>query len=294
MARLNPEFYTYCHEHLHIDLSPQKQDQDCYLNQFELLCEEMQSLKKRGVHNIVEVTNKYIGRNVEFVTRLMQKTQINVLMSTGYYIEGFFPPYLYDMPVKSVAKTMIDELTNGMDNTTYKASVIGEIGSSVDQFTPTEQKVFHAAAIAHIETGAPISTHTSLSTMAKEQVALLSGYDLDLNRVTIGHCDLRDHFDELLWLLDSGCFIQFDTIGKNSYYPDTKRARTISELINRGYVNQIMLSMDVTRRSHLNSNGGLGFSYLIDDFIPQLKSHGVSESEIETMLKSNPAQFFAL
>ncbi len=293
MARLNPAFYTYCHEHLHIDLSQQKQDEDCFLNQFELLCQEMQSLKKKGVHNIIEVTNKHIGRNVEFIIELMQKTQMNVLMSTGYYVEGFFPSYLYDMPAESIAQLMINELIIGMDGTSYTASVIGEIGSSMNQFTQTEQKVFHAAAMAHIETGAPISTHTSFSTMGKEQVKLLSGYDLDLSCVTIGHCDLRDHFDDLLWLLDSGCFIQFDTIGKNSYYPDTKRVETISKLIDRGYVNQIMLSMDVTRRSHLNSNGGLGFSYLIDDFVPQLESHGVTKSDIEVMLKSNPARLFA-
>lgn len=292
MGELDPEYYTYCHEHLHIDLSKQKHDDDCFLNQFEFICQEMTGLKDKGVHNVIDVTNKYIGRNVEFVVELMKRTEINVLMSTGYYIEGFFPSYLYNMPVESVAKKMIDELTIGMDGTTYTASVIGEIGSSMNQFTQVEQKVFHAAAIAHIETGAPISTHTSFSTMGKEQVALLSAYDLDLSRVTIGHCDLRDHIDDLLSLLDSGCFIQFDTIGKNDYYPDIKRAETISRLIDRGYVRQIMLSMDVTRRSHLSRNGGLGFSYLIEDFIPLLERQGVTKAQIETMLKINPAQFF--
>ncbi|PFG58348.1 phosphotriesterase-related protein [Vibrio sp. ES.051] len=292
MAKFDPGYYTYCHEHLHINLSPQKNDEDCFLNEFSLLCEELTELKKRGVHNIVEVTNKYIHRDVEFVNKLMQATGINVLMSTGYYIEGFFPSKLYDMNVNEIAKTMVDELTLGMDGTTHKASVIGEIGSSKNEFTPTEQKVFRAAAIAHKETGAPISTHTSFSTMGRDQVKLLSKYNIDMTCISIGHCDLRDHFDDLLWLLDAGCNIQFDTIGKNSYYPDSKRAQTLKMLIDRGYARQIMLSMDVTRRSHLSKNGGLGFCYLIDSFVPMLKAHDISDIDIETMLRINPAQFF--
>ncbi|USE01642.1 phosphotriesterase-related protein [Vibrio sp. SCSIO 43133] len=284
--------FTYCHEHLHIDLSPQKGDIDCKLDQFELIKQELISLRKLGVRNIVEVTNRFMGRNPQFIEDLTKASEMNVVLSTGYYIEGFFPDFLANLSIRDIAQTMIDEIEQPLDGTSLKASVIGEIGSSENQFSPLEKNVFLAAAIAHKETGAPISTHTSFSTMAKQQIQLLGGEGIDLRKVTIGHCDLRDNLDDLLYLLDHGCYVQLDTIGKNSYYPDEKRIEVINTLIARGYVEQLMLSMDITRRSHLKANGGLGFSYLMEEFVPRLFASGVSESDVEIMLKHNPNRFF--
>ncbi len=284
--------YTYCHEHLHIDLSPQKHTLDCRLDQYQLLCEEMRDVQKRGVRNIVEVTNSFMGRNPQFIENLINDTGINVLLSTGFYIEGFFPASLYEASVEQIAQGMINEIEVGIDGSCLKASVIGEIGSSEAQFSPTEQKVFQAAAIAHLETGRPISTHQSMSTMGRQQIELLKQCGVEMENVTIGHCDLRDNFEHIIWMLDQGCYVQFDTIGKNSYYPDDKRAASIAKLCRRGYEKQIMLSMDITRRSHLKANGGLGFSYLIDEFVPLLKQHGVSDHQISTLLKTNPARLF--
>ncbi|WP_413111593.1 phosphotriesterase-related protein [Thaumasiovibrio sp. DFM-14] len=284
--------YTYCHEHLYIDLSEQKQDLDCRLDHYDAVRDEMQNLLKLGVKNIVEVTNHFMGRNPHFIERLISDTGINVLLSTGYYIEGFFPSDLSTMSVADIAKSMVDEIEVGIDGSTLKASVIGEIGSSHNGFSDTEQKVFRAAARAHLETGCPISTHQSMSTMGLEQIELLQSCGVDLKNVTIGHCDLRDNINDILILLDKGCYVQFDTIGKNSYYPDTRRADTLQILCDRGYVEQIMMSMDITRRSHLKANGGVGFSYLIDSFIPMLKQRGVSDDHINAMLKDNPKRLF--
>ncbi|WP_087023067.1 phosphotriesterase-related protein [Thaumasiovibrio subtropicus] len=290
---IDPSGFTYCHEHLHIDLSPQKGTEDCRLDQFALLCDEMRALQVVGVKNIVEVTNAFMGRNPHFIENIMAATGINVLLSTGYYIEGFFPGALYEQSEQAIADGMIREIEVGIDDSSLKATVIGEIGSSENHFSETEQRVFRAAARAHFETGRPISTHQSMSTMGKAQIALLKQCGVAMDRVTIGHCDLRDNTDDILWMLDSGCYVQFDTIGKNSYYPDSKRAETLHYLCERGYANQIMLSMDITRRSHLKANGGLGFTYLIEAFVPLLRAQGLSEQHIDTMLRTNPTQFFS-
>lgn len=290
---LDKSGYTYCHEHLHIDLSHIKKNSDCFLNQYENIRDELVSLKSQGVSNIIEVTNRFMGRNPHFIENLMKDTQVNILLSTGYYIDGFFPDKLKYLNTQDIANEMITDLTSNIDGSGLKASLIGEIGSSKNEFTLTEKKVFKAAAIAHLETGAPISTHTSFSTCGIEQIDLLRNMNVDLEKVTIGHCDLDDKFDYLLKLVCSGCMVQFDTIGKNTYYPDESRAESIKQLIERGHVEQIMLSMDITRCSHLKANGGLGFTYLIETFIPLLRQKGVSDNDIEIMMKHNPNKFFS-
>lgn len=289
---INIEGYTYCHEHLHIDLSKQKYDIDCRLDQYELIREELSELKNRGVFNIIEVTNRFMGRNPQFIEHLIEDTGMNILLSTGYYIEGFFPQHIYGQSAKAISKDMIRELNVGIEGSRLKASLIGEIGSSDNHFSTTEQKVFEAAAMAHYETGRPISTHLSLSTMGREQIALLKKFNVNLSSVTIGHCDLRDNLDDIIWLIDQGCYIQFDTIGKNNYYPDEQRIAMLCKLAERQLLDRVMLSMDITRRSHLKANGGLGFCYLIDEFIPQLKAHGITEKHIDQMLKLTPNTLF--
>ena len=170
--------------------------------------------------------------------------------------------------------------------------MIAEIGSSEGVITASEAKVFAAAALAHNETGRPTSTYTPSSTMGLEQLALLHAHGVDLSRVVIGHCDLKDNLTDILKMIDLGAYVQFDTIGKNSYYPDEKRIEMLTALRERGLLNRVMLSMDVTRRSHLQANGGNGYSYLLTHFVPQLSLAGFSQADVDVMLRDNPAQFF--
>ncbi|MBF0034725.1 phosphotriesterase-related protein [Citrobacter freundii] len=288
----DPTGYTWVHEHLHIDLSGFKNNLDCRLDQYDLICQEMKDLRALGVSNIIEMTNRYMGRNPQFMLDLMRDTGINVMACTGYYQDAFFPEHVAARSVEQLAQEMVDEIVIGIDGTELKAGIIAEIGSSERVITPLEEKVFIAAARAHIETGRPISTHTSFSTMGVEQLLLLQAHGVDLSRVTVGHCDLKDNLDNILRMIDLGAYVQFDTIGKNSYYPDEKRIGMLHALRNRGLLNRVMLSMDITRRSHLKANGGNGYDYLLTTFIPQLRQSGFSQADVDTMLRDNPSQFF--
>ncbi|WP_370451492.1 phosphotriesterase-related protein [Buttiauxella sp. B2] len=290
--RINSSGYTYAHEHLHIDLSSFKNNIDCRLDQYDLICEEMKTLYSLGVRNIIEMTNRYMGRNPQFMLDIMRDSGMNVVACTGYYQHDFFPAHVATASVEKLAQEMVDEIEQGIDGTGLKAGIIAEIGSSVDVITPDEAKVFTAAAIAHRETGRPISTHTSFSTMGLEQLALLKSYGVDLSRVVVGHCDLKDNLENILRMIEQGAYVQFDTIGKNNYYPDEKRIAMLREIASRGLLDHVMLSMDITRRSHLKANGGLGFDYLMTTFVPMLQEAGFTQADVDLMLRENPSVFF--
>ncbi|CDG88224.1 phosphotriesterase-related protein [Xenorhabdus bovienii] len=284
--------YTYVHEHLHIDLSGAKGSLDCRLDQYDLIVDELRHLYTLGLRNIAEMTNRYMGRNANFLLNLMHDSHINIIASTGYYKEPFFPAHFSELSVQAIADDMIAEIETGIDGTELKAGVIAEIGSSLDQITTDEKKVFAAAALAHHATGCPISTHTTLSTMGREQLALLKEFGVSAAHVAIGHCDLKDNLDTIIPLLEEGAWVQFDTIGKNNYYPDSGRIAMLREVAKRGLLSQVMLSQDITRRSHLKSNGGIGFDYLLTVFVPMLLAADFSQTQIDLMLRDNPAQFF--
>lgn len=165
------EGITLIHEHITIDLSGVKNNDDCNLNCYEETVKEFKDLYARGVRNVIDVTADGMGRNVEYVNKVSKESGINIIQATGYYKEPFLPDYVYDMDEEALAEKMIDEIYQGIGGTSTRAGIIGEIGTSLDSFEPMEMKIFKAACIAAKRTNAVISTHTTLSTMALEQAS---------------------------------------------------------------------------------------------------------------------------
>ena len=281
--------YTLMHEHTTIDLSGVKKDTDCQLDCFEETVKEYQKLYSYGVRTIVDVTNDGMGRNVPYVLDVEKATGIRIVQSTGFYKEPFLPERVYHQSVEEMASWMIDEIRNGIEGGP-RAGMIGEIGTSKNEMTPTEKKVFDASVIAAKETGMPIYTHTTLGTYAPEQAAYFKASGLPLDRIVLGHIDLSGDLDYIRRVLDYGITIGFDTVGKNNYFPDAKRVEYLLALEAEGRLDQIVLSEDLTRKSHLKFKGGIGYSYLFETFVPMLKEAGLKQENLDKMLIHNPAR----
>lgn len=205
---------TYVHEHVTIDISEVKNNEDYLLDTYSETVKEFKKLYQKGVRNIVDVTNSGMGRNIGYVKRVSQETGINILVATGYYQELFLPNWVYMDSVEQLAERMISEIIVGIKETGVKASVMGEIATSEGKWTQAEKKVFDTAIIAHKETNCPISTHTSIGTLGAEQVNYFENQGINLEKVIIGHVDLFDTVEYVLDMLYKGIFVEFDTIGK--------------------------------------------------------------------------------
>lgn len=282
---------TYMHEHTTIDLSELKCNEDCQLDVFSETVKEYKKLYEKGVRNIVDVTNFGMGRNIPFVQKVSEESGINIIYATGFYQDKFYPIQVFRESKEQLAERMLKEIQEGIKGTNEKAEIIGEIGTSYNTWTEAEKKVFEAVVMVHKETGKPITTHTSLGTLGHEQVEFFKKNGVDLNRVIIGHVDLTGDFNYILKIVKEGAYVEFDTIGKENYMPDQVRADILKKLQDLGYIDRVLLSMDITRKSHLEYQDGLGYSFLLDDFIPRLQQTGLSEESIEKMLIKNPIAF---
>lgn len=285
---------VYSHEHTTIDLSGVKKDADCRLDDIDRTVEEFLGLYRRGVRTVIDVTNRGMGRNVAYVREVARRTGLRIVSSTGYYKEPFLPPEVSRLDEKGLAEIFIGEIRNGIGDSGVRASVIGEIGTGRDRIEPEEEKIFRAAARAQAETGAPVVTHTTLGRLGTEQLSLLRSSGADLGHVVLSHIDLSGDTEYMRRLLDTGVNIAFDTVGKKKYQPDESRAAWLGELCRRGYAGQIVLSMDITRKSHFKANGGPGYAYLLDTFIPMLRRAGAGEEDLAAMLCTNPMRIYRL
>lgn len=282
---------TYMHEHTTIDLSEVKCNEDCQLDVFSETVREYRKLFEKGVRNIVDVTNFGMGRNIPFVQKVAKESGINIIYATGFYQEKFYPIQVFRETKEQLAERMFKEIREGIKGTNVRAEIIGEIGTSYNKWTEAEKKVFEAVVIVQKDTNKPVTTHTSLGTLGHEQVAFFKEQGVDLNRVIIGHVDLTGDFDYILKIIKEGAYVEFDTIGKESYMPDQVRADILKKLQDLGYIDRVLLSMDITRKSHLEYQGGLGYSFLLDHFVPRLQKSGLTDESIEKMLVTNPITF---
>ncbi|MGY4688735.1 phosphotriesterase family protein [Salibacterium sp. K-3] len=284
---------TMIHEHVILDLSHIRQDNDPVLSDDDMIENEMARLVQAGCGGIVEVTNRGMGRDVRSLYQVSVKNDIPIVAATGYYKQDYYPLEVFEKSEEEMTELFVQELTEGAEGSSIRPGIISEIGSSLHEITDEEEKVFRAALKAQHATGAPLSTHCELGTMGSAQVSLLNEMDADFSKLSLGHQDLNGSREEHEYLLASGAYIQFDTIGKNSYRTNEDRIEDLLFLLDKGWSSQIMLSTDITKKSYLKINGGFGYEYLFTVFIPELKNRGVSDKEIQTMMVENPRRFLA-
>lgn len=276
--------YTLMHEHLTIDLTPG----DLGGADFDILCRELTELYTFGVRNIVDLTNQGMGRDPDVLRSLASATGINLIPSTGYYLEAYMPPDIRTRPIEDLAEEAVRELTWGIDEEGYTAGVIGEIGWSAPEAGKLECRVWEAMSIAAAKTGAVISTHPSIGPEQILQAEFLIERGIKPEKIVIGHAEFFPDEKALLALLDLGVNIGIDMIGQNGQDRDEYRADMVIMLRDWGFLSRVTLSLDLCEQQDLRQCGGFGYVHLFKSFLPLLRDRGITEDEIDLLLKRNP------
>jgi phosphotriesterase-related protein len=175
-----------------------------------------------------------------------------------------------------------------------RPGVLGEVGTEKDRFTPAMERVFRAVARAHVRSGLAIFTHTSAGTLGLEQLDLLQEERVDLRRVVVGHADGRMSHDYHTEVARRGAWIGFDRIGRRFIADPARHAAAIVRLAQNGLLDRILVSQNVSLKSHLHHYGGAGYDYLVTEFVPMLRTAGLVEEQIRTLLVENPARILSM
>ena len=284
--------YTMSHEHLCLDLSKVRKNEDSTYGYSNTVIKEIEKAKAYGVKTFVEVTCNDMGRNIQQLTLLSEACDVHIIAATGFYLDEYHPDFIKEASVEEIAEIFVHDLTVGIDNTGIKAGVIGEVASS-ESMTKNECKVLQAAAFAAKKTGCAVITHCQIGKLGDEQAEIFIEMGMNPEKVVLGHIDLSDDLAYMCRLLDLGFNIAFDTIGKTAYLSDEKRAENLKYLIDKGYAGQIVLSQDISRKSYFSESGKYdGYTTVLKGFLPRLSKLKVRQEDIEKMLVSNPQRIF--
>lgn len=306
---------TLMHEHIFINMLIESRPAGL-LNDYGLMQQEIGKFVLAGGRTVVDLTvaeitsgaapdptGRYGGvpatgyaengsrsvNNVLSLKKLAQDSGLNIILGTGHYRDPFLDQLWMDrVGVDRLAEQMSIELTDGFAGTDVRAGLIGEIGADKWYVSAAEERAFRAAARAHLATGATISTHAAKWPVGVEQLDLLAAEGVDPRRVIIGHCDTVNIPEYHQDIAKRGSFVQFDNIRCATEYDLQLRVNLVMALVRSGNLDQILLSQDVCKRSHLDISGGGGYSFVAVEFAAALERAGLSKEELECILVDNP------
>lgn len=271
------------------------------LDEQEAISEAM-LYKQAGGNTIVDVTNVGIGRDPKALARISRTTGLNLIMGSGYYVAPCQPPNMSFKSEEEISEEIVRDITVGVGSSAIRAGLIGEIGCSWP-LHDNERKVLRAAALAQQRTGASMSVHPGRNRKAPfEIIEILGEAGADLSRVIMCHIDarIRDH-SERSKLLETGCIIEYDLWGWEGHFPsywtaedfldlpnDTQRIYELHQLIDDGYIDQILISHDICCKSRRVRYGGWGYSHILNYIVPMMLQRGMAQEQIDRIMIDNP------
>jgi phosphotriesterase-related protein len=286
------------HEHIFVDLrGPSALDyaQANVKDVIRLMQPYLEAAWAAGVTAFVECTPPGVGRNLGILRRVAEITPIRIITPTGVYREAFTPLAIRNLTAEALAQIWIQELTQGIEGTPVKAGFI-KLAMSDNGPTEIEIRNLEAAALASKSTGAVIASHTANGGIVQVELRVLEKAGLDLGRFIWVHADAEPNPAFHLEAAKRGAYVEFDAIGARTDM-NAQVDFTVA-LIEAGYAGRILLSHDAGwyepgQPGGRPSGGVRGFTSLIEDFLPPLRSRGIGEDVIRQITVENPFMAFA-
>lgn len=262
---------------------------------------ELKDFAAHGGQTVVEPTCQGIGRDPRALRRISKASGLNIVMGAGYYLGSSHPAKVAEMSIDQIADEIVHEATVGVDGTDIKIGLIGEIGVSSD-FTAEEEKSLRAAARAQRRAGLPLMVHLpGWFRLGHRVLDIVEEEGAELRHTVL--CHMNPSHDDLTYqqeLAIRGAFLEYDMIGMDFFYADQQvqcpsdeeAARAIVKLVEKGLIDRILLSHDVFVKMMLTRYGGNGYAYILKHFLPRLKRHGLSDRQLETLMRDNPRSVF--
>jgi phosphotriesterase-related protein len=264
-----------------------------------VVADELRDFRRRGGSSLVDLTLPGIGREPERLRRLASSTGVNIVMGAGWYRQSYYPAEaLIDRrSVDDLADELVAEFEQGIGGTGVRPGIIGEIGTDKPWLSAQEERAHRAAARAARRTGMAITTHSALSPVGLAQLAIFEEEGVDPARVVIGHADSYPNLEHWVAILERGANLELDFLGQRFDVEEAVEPRLIEflvELLERGYGDQLLLSQDVCHNRQLKVNGGFGYTYLQQHFLPRLRTAAVGEGEIARITVDNPRRILTI
>ena len=283
-----------------------------FLDEPEVTINELSYYTKLGGKSIIDPLPGNCGRDPILTEYISRKTGVNVIASTGVYYAAYESHSMKESEIEEVKTYFLKEIQEGMDETQIKAGMI-KIGIQTVpvQVSHKEEIALRAAAQTNLETGTKITVHTFGNSKEEYQgprvVDILEDEGVNPNNIQMAHMDWTLDWDYVSSMMERGVYVGFDCFGlewpfaqeiygleKGLRTPtDIERADGVRELIESGFLKNILLGHDICMKIQLKKYGGHGYAHILRNVVPLMQSMSIIQGEIDTMLIQNPQKYLS-
>ncbi|GJF04849.1 phosphotriesterase family protein [Pseudonocardia sp. D17] len=262
---------------------------------------ELANFVEAGGRTVVDCTNGDVGRDPLALRDIADRTGLNVVMGSGWYVHIFHSARRAETTVDDLVAEILAEFADGVGDTGIRPGIIGEIGVS-PQFTEAERTHLRASARAQRELGVPLFVHLPGWQRRAHEVLdiVLDEERVRPEAVVLCHMDPSgEDPDYQRAVAERGVWLEFDMIGMPFFYAGEgqcpaphQTADAVAALVAAGYAEHLLLSHDMATKAMWTRNGGNGYGYVPRFFLPRLERHGVPGEVTASLLTANPRRLF--
>ena len=286
--------FCQCHEHILLsrgrtyELNPAL----CMDNVPQSL-KELMRYKTAGGDSLIDAQPGGCNRMTMELAYISAQSHVNIIASTGFHKLIFYPKthWIQTASEEMLTEFFIDELLTGMftnidtrftqSRCSHRAGII-KTALDTEGLTPRYQRLFGAAANAAKATDKNIMIHVEQGIDPAELLEFLLSMNVEPSRLIFCHmdracADIKLHFN----ILQHGCYLEYDTIGRFKYHSDEYEASLIKTMIHAGYGKQLLYSLDTTRtRLKSYDEAAIGLDYILTAFNPLLLNAGITPEQL--------------
>ncbi|HEX4340149.1 MAG TPA: hypothetical protein VH062_29780 [Polyangiaceae bacterium] len=270
--------------------------------------DRMAELRGLGVSTFLDPCPMDLGRDVEFMADVAQRSGMQIVCATGAYKQNEGLTYTFGaLPLEEITAIYVKELTEGIGTSGIRAGIV-KVASGSGKISDYERKLITAGGRAAAQVGVPVLTHTDDASCGLEQIDLLVAQGVPAHRILVGHSDGRDDHAYHRSLADRGAYVGFDRFGIETLIPDEKRIESVVRMVEAGYASSVCLAHDsicsflgrpifgghlvLTPQMVEMALPNWNPTHLFKRIIPELTARGVTEQQLKTIFVENPRRYF--
>jgi len=254
----------------------------------------LDELLETPFRTLVDVTPIGHGRDIAFRQELLGRRDLNVVVSTGFYLDSHQPEWARQQPAEALEERLVHEIEVGIGDTGVRAGIIK---LAPDPSSQQSRKVCGAAVAASRRTNARITTHSC--SCGRQSFDLLVELGADPENLYIGHADFAE-FEENRSICADGGHVLFTVWDIDYMIPDQLMYRRFAELVHQGHLERVLMSVDFAIMVHeparptflswtIYGIEGRTHAYLGRTVIPKLTdSYGLDDDQVRVITEANP------
>lgn len=287
----------------------------CDLTNEERMLGEVTDFKMTGGRSMLDCTAIGIRHDVPGVKRIAEKTGVNIIESTGFYMALTWPDKYKEMDIDGLYHVMKDEIANGIEGT--EGIYPGALKIGMAFFDEKEEMALRAAARLCGETGMMLTLHgagdpfKAIKIMKEEGAPAekivmahlgFTAFESSIVKLVKNPDSWKPNLDYAYKLLDTGINVSMEFLGNSVGYElggsigpqDFASMAVLYHCLEKGYAKQLVLGVDLCTNMSSRRGGGGGYTRLTQFAIRTLRDLlEVPQETIDIMVKENPIRLLS-